>query len=171
MSTGFQGDYTSAVFSAMGDSVKKVALLVSVPVLGQFVGYNCYDAPRVISNLQAGGPAGLSVSSFLSGGESFAMMPLYWLGALMMSLTHLPTLLYPAVLLCVWGKLWVAEDEWWRSAAVILIIQPLDTWYVMCAENHGMSRGDFALSAVILVLYEIAAIGAAMWYARQRESV
>ena len=170
MSTGFHGDYTSAMFSAVGDSIKKVALLLTVPVLGQFVGYNCYDAPRVIAQLQAGGLSGLSASSFLSGGESLAMMPLYWLGALMLSLTHLPTLLYFPVLLYAWVKLWVAEDEWWRPAAFILIVQPLDTWYVMCAEDRGMSRGDFALTAVLLGLYEIAAIGAAMWYARQRES-
>ena len=170
MSTGFQGDYASAVFGAVGDSVKKVTLLVSVPVLGQFVGYNCHDAPRVIAQVQAGGLAGLSAASFLSGGESFAMMPFYWIGVLLLSLTHLPTLLYPAVLLCVWAKLWLAEDEWWRPAAVILIIQPLDTWYVMCAESHGMSHGDFAFSGVILALYETAAISAAIWYARQRES-
>ena len=170
MSTGFHGDYQSAIFSAVGDSIKKVVLLLSVPVLGQFVGYNCYDAPRVIAQLQAGGLAGLSASSFLSGGVSFAMMPFYWIGALMLSLTHLPTLLYLPVLLYAWVKLWVAEDEWWRPAAFILIAQPLDTWYVMCADDRLMSRGDFALSAVILGVYEAAAIGAAMWYARQRES-
>ena len=169
MSSGVHIDYASAVFSAVGDNIKKIALLVSVPVVGLFVGYNCYEAPGVIANLGAGGLSGLSLSSF-TGGASFASMLGYWIVSLMLSFTHLPTLLYPLVLLYAWAKLWLAEEEWWRAAAFILIVQPLDSWYVMCAEDNGMSRGDFAISAVVIGLYEAAAIGAAIWYARQRES-
>lgn len=171
MSSGFHSDYTGAIFSAVGDSIKKIALLLTVPVFGHFVGFNCYEAPKVIADLRAGGLSGLSLSSFSSGGEALAVMPLFWFGIILMSFTHLPTLLYLPVLLYAWVKLWVAEDEWWRGAAIILIGQPLDSWYVLCAEDQGMSRGDFALSAVVVAMYEAAAIGAAMWYARQLESV
>ena len=170
MSSGVHIDYASAVFSAVGDTIKKIALLVTVPVVGQFVGYNCYEAPGVMANLGAGGLSGLSLSSF-TGGASFASMLGYWIVSLMLSFTHLPTLLYPLVLLYAWAKLWLAEEEWWRAAAFILIVQPLDSWYVMCAEDNGMSRGDFAISAVVIGLYEAAAIGAAIWYARQLEAV
>ncbi len=170
MSSGFYGDYTSAISEGLVDGVKKLALVFSVPVFGNFIGMNCAQAPQVIADLRAGGFAGLSVSSFLGHGETFAMMPLFWIGVIFMSLTHLPTLLYPLVLLYAWLKLWLADDEWWRWAALLLIIQPVDTWYVICAEDRGMSRGDFALSAVILSVYEAAVIGAAIWYARQREA-
>ena len=170
MSSGFHGDYTSAIFSGLGDGIKKIALLVSVPVFGHFIGVNCAQAPQVIADLRAGGLSGLSASSLLAGGEMLVVMPLFWIGILFMSLTHLPTLLYPLVLLYAWLKLWIADEEWWRWVAVILIAQPLDTWYVICAEDRGMSRGDFAISAVVIGLYEAAAISAAIWYARQRES-
>lgn len=170
MSSGFVGDYPSAIAGGIADAVQKMALLFLVPVFGNFIGMNCAQAPRVIADLQAGGLGGLSMTSFLGSGETFATMPFYWIAMVFLSFTHLPTLLYPLVLLYAWLKLWLAEDEWWRWGAFILAVQPLDTWYVMCAEDHAMSRGDFALSAVVLGIYEASLIGAAIWYARQRES-
>ena len=170
MSDGFYSDYTGAIFSGFGDGIKKILLLVSVPVFGHFVGFNCCRAPDVLSSLWAGGLAGLSSFSFVDEGEFLALMPLFWLGTLLLNLTHLPTVLYPLLLLYAWLKIWIADEEWWRGAAIILIAQPLDTWYLLCAEDHGMSRGAFALSAVIIGTYEAAAIGATIWYWRQRES-
>ena len=78
--------------------------------------------------------------------------------------------LYPLLLLYAWLKIWVAEEEWWRGVAIILIAQPLVSWYLMCAEDNGMSRGEFAFSAVIIGTYEAAAISTVIWWARQRES-
>ena len=40
--------------------------------------------------------------------------------------------------------------------------------HIDCAS--AVTGGDFALSAVVLGLYEAALIGAAIWYARLRES-
>ena len=171
MSDGFYSDYTSAIFSGFGDAIKKVVLLVSVPTFGHFVGFNCYEAPDVVAKLSAGGLAGLSSFSFVAEGEFLALMPLFWLGTMFLCLVHLPTLLYPLLLLYAWLKIWVAEEEWWRSVAILLVAQPLVSWYLMCAEDHGMSRGAFAFSTVVLGTYEIAVIAALIWYARQREPV
>ena len=173
MSSGFYGDYTSAIFGGITDSIKKLALVFGVPVFGSYIGMNCVHAPTVIANLRAGGFAGLStvtVSTLLGGGEPFAVTPLYWVAAVFMSFTHFPTFLYPLVLVYAWLKLWLSDDEWWRWAAFILIIQPIDTWYLFAMSDSGMSRGDFALSAVILGMYEAALIGASIWYSRQREA-
>jgi hypothetical protein len=98
-------------------------------------------------------------------------MPLQWLWTVAVGLNHLPSLLYLAVLAYGILKLWISDEEYWRGAAILLIAQPLDSWYVLCMEDRGMSRGDFASSAAIIGLYAITAIGVAIWYARQREAV
>jgi hypothetical protein len=170
MSDGFYSDYTGAIFSGLGDTIKKAFLLFSISVFGHFVGFNCYEAPDLIARLWAGGLAGLSTFNFWSTSVDLALVPLFWVGTVFLSLTHLPTFLYPFLLLYAWLKIWLA-DEWWYCIAIILIAQPLDSWYLSCVEDHGMSRGAFALSGVFIGTYEIAAISAVIWYARQRESV
>ncbi len=170
MSDGFYNDYTGAIFGGIADTFKKTVLLFSVPIFGHFVGVNCYEAPGLLTNLWAGGIAGLSSFSFWSSGVDLAMVPFTWVGTVMLSLTHIETFLYPLVLLYAWLKIWVAED-WWRGFSIILVAQPLDSWYLSCVLDNGMSRGAFAASGVFIGTYEIAVIAALVWFARQREPI
>jgi hypothetical protein len=168
MSGGF---YSEAIFSGLSDTVKKALTLLSVPVFGHFVGYNCYEAPDLIAKVWAGGLAGLSSMSFVSSGIELVLMPFFWFGTVLLCFTHLVTLPYPFVLLYGWLKIWVGEEEWWRGVALLLIAQPLASWYVMCAGVSNLDGGDFAVSAVLIGIYEIMAIGVAIWYARQRDAI
>lgn len=171
MSDGFYNDYVGAIFSGVGDTIKKSLVLLSVPVFGHFVGYNCYDAPDVVAKLWAGGLAGLSNINLASSGVELLLMPLFWLGTMFLCVTHLPTLLYPFLLFYGWLKIWVADEEWWRGVAILLVAQPLASWYVLCVEDRSMSRGAFVLSAAIIGFYEIMAVGVVIWYSRQRGAV
>jgi hypothetical protein len=167
MSTGFDRDYTSAIFGAFGDTFKKVALLVTVPVFGHFIGFNCHQAPDLVAAVRTSGLKGVDL---LNQSFDLAMMPLYWAGTMLLGLTHLSSLVYVPLFAFAVLTLWLADDEYWRGAAIILLIQPPHSWYVLCREDRGMSPGDFALSAVIIGTYEIAAIAAVIWYWRQRNS-
>jgi hypothetical protein len=171
MSNTFHDDYPSAIFGAFGDTAKKVALFVLAPTFGHFVGHNCHEAPALITAVQTSGLAGLSSLNLFDSGVNLALMPLHWLWTLVVGFNHLPSLLYLPVLAYGCLKLWLSDEEYWRGAAVLLIAQPLDSWYVLSMEDGGMSRGDFALSAGIVGIYEITAIGVAIWYAWQREAI
>ena len=171
MSSALHDDYPSAIFGAFSDTAKKVALLVLAPAFGHFIGHNCHEAPALIAAVRSGGLAGLSSINLFDSGTNFALMPLQWLWTVAVGLNHLPSLLYLAVLAYGILKLWISDEEYWRGAAILLIAQPLDSWYVLCMEDRGMSRGDFASSAAIIGLYEITAIGVAIWFAWQREAV
>jgi hypothetical protein len=171
MSSTFHDDYLSAIFGAFGDTVKKVALLALAPSFGHFVGRNCHEAPAFIASVRSGGLAGLSSINFFDSSVNLALMPLHWLWTVIVGLNHLPSLLYLGVLAYGILKIWISDEEYWRGAAILLIAQPLHSWYVLCLEDRGMSRGDFASSAAIIGLYEIMAVGVAIWYAWQRDVV
>ena len=171
MSSTFHDDYPSAIFGAFGDTAKKVALFVLAPSFGHFVGHNCHEAPALITAVQTGGLAGLSSLNLFDSGVNLALMPLQWLWTLVVGLNHLPSLLYLPILAYGFLKLWLSDEEYWRGAAVLLIAQPLDSWYVLSMEDRGLNGGDFALSGAIIAIYEVAAIGVAVWYARQRDAI
>ena len=167
MSDGF---YSSAIIGGIGDAIRKTVLLFSVPIFGHFVGVNCYEAPGLLATLWGGGIAGLSSFSFWSSSVDLALTPFAWLGTVFLSFSRLETFLYPFLLLYAWLKIWIA-DEWWRGFAILLIAQPLDSWYLACVQDRGMGRGAFLTSGVFIGTYEIAAIAALIWFARQRGSI
>jgi hypothetical protein len=171
MSSTFHDDYSNAIFGAFGDTAKKVALLVLAPTVGHFVGNNCHEAPALITAVRSGGLAGLSSINLFDSGANLALIPLHWLWTLVISLNHLPSLFFLAILAYGFLKIWISDEEYWRGAAIVLIAQPLYSWYVLCVEDRSMSHGDFTSSAAIIGLYEITAIGAAIWYAWQREAI
>ena len=171
MSRTFHDDYSSAIFGAFGDTAKKVGLLVLAPIFGHFVGSNCHEAPAFIAAVRVGGLAGLSSINLFDSGAKLALIPLHWLWTLAISLNHLPSLFFLVILVYGFLKIWTSDEEYWRGAAILLIAQPLYSWYVLCMEDRGMSHGDFTSSAAIIGLYEITAIGAAICYGWQREAI
>lgn len=153
-------DSTSAIFAAAGSLWKRVMAFFLFSWLAHYVGSNAATAGAFFRSVWQLGPKAILEQELLNP----LMVPMGWIGTLLMGCTELIGILYALFILFAFCAAFLSEDKFEWCAALILVLQPIESFIV--AHGSG-SLVDFSVGLVIVVTWEIG-LGALYWWLRQQ---
>lgn len=154
-------DSTSAIFGAAGSLFKRLTAFFLCSWLAHYVGNNAASAGGFLRSLWQLGPKAILEQ------EQFnpLLVPLGWIGALLLGCTNLAGILYLLFVVFAFCTAWLSEDKFPWCVAIILVLQPIESFLAADASSGGIF--DLSVGIMIVVTWEIG-LGALYWWMRQR---